>query len=35
VPEKKACQLIVDQDYPVKFEIYEILRKRKEEMEGK
>lgn len=30
VPEKKACQLIVDQDFPVKFAIYDILKSRKD-----
>ena len=34
VPEKKACQLIVDQDYPVKYEIYDILKARKDGKEG-
>lgn len=32
VAEKKACQIILDQDYPVKFYIYDILQKRKENM---
>ena len=34
VPKKKACQLIVDQDYPVKYEIYDILKARKDGKEG-
>lgn len=32
VEEKKACQVILEQDYPVKYYIYDILQKRKEEM---
>lgn len=33
VAEKKACQVIVEQDYPVKHYIYELLKARKEKME--
>lgn len=29
VEDKKACQLILEQDYPVKFAIYDILQARK------
>lgn len=30
---RKGCQLIVEDDYPVKFRIYEVVKKRKEEAE--
>ena len=34
VPERKACQLIVDQDYPVKYAIYDILQAKKNGKDG-
>lgn len=34
VAERKACQLIVDQDFPVKYEIYDILAAKKQQKEG-
>lgn len=34
VEEKKACQVILDQDYPVKHYIYEILQERKNKMKA-
>ena len=29
VDNRKACQIIVEEDYPVKYKIYELLKKRK------
>lgn len=29
VEERKACQIIVEEDYPVKFKIYELLKSKK------
>ncbi len=34
VDNQKACQLIVDGDYPVKYYVYELLQARKQERDG-